>query len=143
MKANFQTLLTKEAIGFDANSSKVFNQIFGADFDENFTVKSIKTHEFNIPESDKNSFSFDLSSVVPDFDKLSAVLIFCNNVLVSPEDLPESVRFQIDLDGNPFVQCAQYSMVNIKDPMFTEMTISTFDIATGKSAMLTVVVVLK
>lgn len=143
MKLKLETLIIKESIGFESNSLRTFNQIFGSDFDDNFVIKSLKIQDFEIEESEKNVFSFDLSTIVPDISKLSMVAIFCQNLLKSPTDLPDNVKFDLSIDGNVLSKTCQFILANIEDANFTEITVNNFDVKTGKTAQLTIVTAYK
>lgn len=140
MKLKVSTSIVKEELGFESSSSKYINQVFGSDFDNNFVVKGLNVLEYEITESEKDSFEFDINTIIQDFTKVSMIQVYCKTRPESPSDIVSDTKFSIFADGVQILKASQFTLINTEEISFTSLRFSNFSVEELKTSILTIAI---
>ena len=137
MKLKIETLITKDSRGFEANNSKVFNQLYGLSYSEDFIAKSFEVKEYSISSDERNLFQLLLSRVAEDFSKITTILAFCNLEIEKPIDERKPVKFDTVINDSVFLTASQFSLINCENISYEDIAWNNFQIPDGKKATFT------
>lgn len=139
MNIKIETLVTKDSRSFEANNSKVYNQVYGASYSNNFPVSSVKLEEISVKDTEAAAFLLNLTELASDTTKISSIIAFCNQEVQSPADTATPLRFKTSLGGLT-LELSQFSIVNCETADLSYISFSELQIPAGKKAILTIAI---
>lgn len=139
MNIKIETLVTKDSRSFEANNSKVYNQVYGASYSDKFPVSSVKLEEISVTDSEAAAFLLNLTELASDTTKISSIIAFCNQEVLSPADNATPLRFKTNI-GGATLSLSQFSIVNCDTVDLSDISFSEIQIPVGKKAILTIAI---
>ena len=141
MRVKVETLFHRTDTDFSANTSKIFNQIFGDDYTgSDFVIDNVKSDTITLDVANGLAFSWKLVDNVPDVKKVCLLHIYANQLSSNETEAPVPVSFDTIVDSNNIGKVSQVSFINASGLNWDDFEVGALIVATGKKANLTIVI---
>jgi hypothetical protein len=138
MKLKVETSISKETI-FQANNSKVFNQLFASSDSDEFKASALDIKEVSLTQAENGTYEFKLSDLVSDFSKVSSLTVFCNSLPADTKQPIRPVKFTTAINTASIIS-SQFSVYNIEDMTLDDIICNTFTVAAEENAVFTIII---